>query len=135
MTATELQLEAGQRLRMLRNIYGYNIRKFAEILGIGETRLSQYELGARRIPLEVLAEVVNQTGINLNWLLLGDEKLLPHELFRLLIEKYSEQQDVIAKGSRRVPKDLLSKQTQFDKKDIELLSEDIAKFVKERLSS
>lgn len=66
-------MEIGDRLRFLREDKGLNQREFANLLGISQQNLSNYEKNKRDIP-ELVKIKLQQNGVNLNWLISGVEE-------------------------------------------------------------
>lgn len=64
----------GSRLRDLRLQLGYRKQDdFARMIGVSLPMLSHYEQGRYEIKNEVLKKIYEVTGVNLHWLLLGEE--------------------------------------------------------------
>ena len=66
-------MSIGDRLRLLRDDKGLNQGEFADLLGISQQNLSNYEKNKRDIP-ELVKIKLQQNGVNLNWLISGVEK-------------------------------------------------------------
>lgn len=60
----------GERLKKIREEKAYNQGEFAKFLGINQQSLSNYETNKRDIP-EKVKILLQQNGVNLNWLLTG----------------------------------------------------------------
>ena len=61
----------GKRLRDLRKKLGYNQKNFADLLGITERTLRNYEKG-NNLPSSLLTILIEKFNININWLLTGE---------------------------------------------------------------
>lgn len=60
-----------QRLTLAREFTNRSQRKFAEILGINQITLVNYELGKREPGFSLVKKIIEFTGVNPQWLLMG----------------------------------------------------------------
>jgi transcriptional regulator with XRE-family HTH domain len=59
----------GQRLRQLREAYGYNRRELAEQVAIDERHLMRYEQGESDVTADVLARIATTLGVSADYLI------------------------------------------------------------------
>ena len=57
------------RLRKYRDRYGYTQQYVADQLGVGKSTYTQYEIGSRRIPVDMLVRVAALYNVNMDELL------------------------------------------------------------------
>ncbi|WP_051548139.1 helix-turn-helix domain-containing protein [Sneathiella glossodoripedis] len=72
--------DIGVRLRAFRGLGGMNQKQFALSLGYNPTQYTNWETGARRIPVDMAIRLVERFGLTLDYIYLGDVSALPHEL-------------------------------------------------------
>lgn len=60
--------------RRIREIRGFDLTQaeFSRMLGVGQTQLSNYELGLSAPTLEVLLRLKKHSGKSIDWILMGD---------------------------------------------------------------
>lgn len=63
----------GQRMRETREKTGYSQGKFAAMLELSDRAYKNYELGKREPPLSVVAHFSSKFGVDLHWLVFGEE--------------------------------------------------------------
>ncbi len=61
------------RLRQIRESLGMTQEEFADALNISKPSVARYEAGSRHPGSDLLTVLLNKYGINLNWLLTGEE--------------------------------------------------------------
>ena len=61
--------------RRIREIRGFDLTQaeFGRMLGVGQTQLSNYELGLSAPTLEILLKLKAYSGRSVDWILTGDE--------------------------------------------------------------
>lgn len=64
-------LEAGKRIKVIRESYGYSQEEFAEKLCISRNHLAKIEVGLRSVTAELLLTVALFTGASLDYIVLG----------------------------------------------------------------
>ncbi len=91
-------VEVGKRIKSEREINGITREKFAELVGISATYLSQLELGQRHASLNTTIRIANILSLSLDYLIYGDSTI---EIDRTelveLINKASNKDLVILK--------------------------------------
>jgi len=62
--------------RRIREIRGFDLTQaeFSRMLGVGQTQLSNYELGLSAPTLEVLLRLKKHSGRSIDWILTDDSK-------------------------------------------------------------
>jgi transcriptional regulator with XRE-family HTH domain len=78
--------DIGKRIVMLREALGRNQVSFAQLVDISQPALANYEKGYRRPDLDKAVQIVNKTGVTLDWLYLGERAGLPQRLLALIAE-------------------------------------------------
>ena len=60
--------------RRIREIRGFDLTQaqFSRMLGVGQTQLSNYELGLSMPPPEILLRLKAHSGRSIDWILAGD---------------------------------------------------------------
>lgn len=83
----------GRRISALRKNMNYSQIEFAEMLFISRVYLSQIEIGQRKPSLDLIVDIANLTGADMNYLVLakGVPKTLKAEL-KTVIEVLSEME-------------------------------------------
>lgn len=77
---TSLQ-DIGDRLRLFRERWiGISQTDMAERYHMRQSRYSNWENGSRRPPLDFAFELYNDHGVTLDWLYLGRNETLPHNI-------------------------------------------------------
>ncbi len=72
--SVKLDLKAmGRRIREIRG-FDLTQSEFSQLLGVGQTQLSNYELGLSAPTLEVLLRLKKHSGKSVDWILTGDSK-------------------------------------------------------------
>lgn len=61
--------ELTARLRKYRDRYGYTQQEIADHLGVGKSTYTQYEIGSRRIPVDMLVRVAALYHISMDEML------------------------------------------------------------------
>lgn len=79
------------RIKALRTSLGLNGAQFAQLVGVTQPAMSNYESALRRPDLDVGIKIQARTGATLDWLYLGDRSGLPGRLLALLPD-LSEQE-------------------------------------------
>ncbi len=61
--------------RRIREIRGFDLTQaeFGRMLGVGQTQLSNYELGLSAPTLEILLKLKTYSGRSVDWILTGEE--------------------------------------------------------------
>lgn len=77
-------LDIARRLVALRDALDLNQGSFAQLVGISQPAMSNYEKGLRRPDLDVGIAIQLKTGVTLDWLYLGDRGSLPGRLLSTL---------------------------------------------------
>lgn len=72
--------EVGQRLRITRQALDLSQKMCATRVGVGTSAWSQYESGARVLPIVIAERVCAKFGCDMNWLYSGDHSNLPKDL-------------------------------------------------------
>lgn len=78
--------DIGRRLVALREALDMNQTAFGQLTGISQPALANYEKGYRRPEIDKAIQIVNRTGVTLDWIYLGDRSGLPHRLLVLVAE-------------------------------------------------
>ena len=68
-------VEAGKRVKMLRDSLGYTQEQFSQKIHVSRNYLSKLEIGTRQPSIDCLIEIAAVTGVTLDHLILG--KALP----------------------------------------------------------
>ena len=89
-------IEAGRRLKALREMLEMSQADLANKLGVSQKAISQWERGERDIPTTMLLKLHELTGVNLHWLLTGEGEPFAHptqedEEFEQLIKSIPHQ--------------------------------------------
>ena len=71
-------IEAGKRLKTLREMLDMSQTELADKLGVSQKAISQWERGERDIPTAILLKLHELTGVNLHWLLTGEGEPFTH---------------------------------------------------------
>jgi transcriptional regulator with XRE-family HTH domain len=79
-------VDIGRRVLMLREALGLNQSAFSRLVDISQPSLANYEKGFRRPELDKAIQIVNKTGVTLDWIYLGDRSGLPQRLLAQLEE-------------------------------------------------
>lgn len=79
-------VEIGKRIKNEREKNGITREKFAELIGISTTYLSQLELGQRTSSLNTTVKIANVLNISLDYLIYGNSavKINKNELIELI---------------------------------------------------
>lgn len=64
-----------ERLKILIDLLGFNIKQFSRQTGIPYRTLQNYLLGLREPTIENISKISTHLGINLNWLLTGEGEI------------------------------------------------------------
>ena len=64
--------DIGRRIAALRRVMKMNKTAFAELIGVSQPAVSQYENGVRRPELDVAQRIRMRTGVTLDWIYEGD---------------------------------------------------------------
>jgi transcriptional regulator with XRE-family HTH domain len=83
--------DIGKRIVLLREALGYGQGAFAQLTGLTQSGLSNYEAGTRRPEIDKAIQIVQKTGVTLDWIYLGDRAGLPQRLLAQLAELDSRQ--------------------------------------------
>lgn len=75
------------RLRAFREMLGLKQNEFAEHHNFSPTQYTNWETGARRIPIEKAALLEDRYGLSLDFIYLGRVRTLPHNLAVQLADK------------------------------------------------
>lgn len=78
--------DIGRRIVALREALEMNQTGFAQMTGIKQNALANYEAGTRRPDLDQAYKLVAKTGVTLDWVYLGDRSGLPQRLLALIEE-------------------------------------------------
>lgn len=76
--------DIARRLIALREALGYNQVGFAQLVGLSQPALSNYEKGFRRPDYDACLKIKIKTGATRDWILDGDRAGLPQELLMKL---------------------------------------------------
>ena len=79
-TALDSPKVVASRLKHARLALGLTQIQLTLVLGVSQSRWSQYETGLRRITIEIAVRLRNQFGIPLDWIYCGDSAMLPYRL-------------------------------------------------------
>lgn len=71
----------GDRLRIGREALGWSKAEMARQLKISDQRLATYEIGKRRLSPDILQLVFETTKIDAAYLVHGEKRLLPREIY------------------------------------------------------
>ncbi len=66
-----VDLEIRERIKKLREKYGYNKRDMADFLGMAPSTYSKYELGSNFFGMATLRRISGKLDISIDWLLCG----------------------------------------------------------------
>ena len=66
--------KVGQRMRLLRQTYGYTQDQAAEKLGIDRRHLSHIEKGTRGASVDLILRMASLYGVTVDYLLLGQDR-------------------------------------------------------------
>jgi transcriptional regulator with XRE-family HTH domain len=83
--------EIGERLRKLRRALGFSNTDFARMHNWGQTQLTNWETGHRRITVEAATKLRDRYQVTLDWIYLGVESSLPQNLVKSLAAIDSER--------------------------------------------
>jgi transcriptional regulator with XRE-family HTH domain len=78
-------LAIGLRLTVVRGALGINQAELCRRIKVDPPRWNQYELGHRRITLEVALRLRAVFGITLDWIYIGDPSSLPAKLHQQIL--------------------------------------------------
>ncbi|MCP4108354.1 MAG: helix-turn-helix transcriptional regulator [Desulfobacteraceae bacterium] len=70
----------GNRLRAFRSILEMSQKDFALMNNFNATQYTNWETGARRIPIQSAAQLEERYGLTLDFIYLGRLRTLPHNL-------------------------------------------------------
>lgn len=76
--------DIGSRVRKLRTHLRYSVKDFAALNGWGDTQLTNWETGHRRITVEAATKLRERYAVSLDWVYLGIESALPQNLAKAL---------------------------------------------------
>lgn len=76
--------DIGERIRRLRRTLGYSNTDFARLHNWGQTQLTNWETGHRRITVEAATKLRDRYQVTLDWIYLGVESSLPQNLAKSL---------------------------------------------------
>jgi Predicted transcriptional regulators len=76
--------DIGKRIVALREALGYNQAQFAELVGLTQPAMSNYEKGFRRPDIDSAIKIQLRTGATLDWLYMGKRDGLPAHLLEKL---------------------------------------------------
>lgn len=79
--------EMGERLAIARKAAGLSQVAFARRLGIGNSRLNNWESGRHSIPPDFVPKIYLETGITADWLFLAKPDQLPFAIYQKLFGK------------------------------------------------
>jgi transcriptional regulator with XRE-family HTH domain len=85
-------VDTGRRLTLLREVFGLSQTAFGKVVGLSQSRYSQYETGERLLPVQVAIAVSNEFGVTLDWLYTGEPNAMPMDLWRK-IRKLADEKD------------------------------------------
>lgn len=85
-----IAIQVGVRLKIARDASGMTQGDLARALGIGQMRLSNWELGKHWLPPKTAIRIFELLRIDSNWLFLGDPHRLPHEIFPYVVATWNE---------------------------------------------
>ena len=66
--------EIGQRMRLLRQTYGYTQDQAAELLEVDRRHLSHLEKGTRGASIDLLLRIADLYGVSLDMLVTGQDR-------------------------------------------------------------
>lgn len=78
-------VEVGLRLQIARRAAGLSQADLALALDIDAMRLSNWELGKYHLPAKFAFKIFQATGINADWLYLGNPRHLPADIYAKVI--------------------------------------------------
>lgn len=81
--------EISLRMKAVRRWTGLSQEKFAKQYKLGKSQWTQIE-GGNRIGIDAAITLVNEIGLTLDWIYLGDPARMPHDTLAELREKISE---------------------------------------------
>jgi transcriptional regulator with XRE-family HTH domain len=73
----DLQHDVARRLILSREAVGMEQQDFADLAGLSQPRLSQYETGTRMLTLRAAMMICERHLLTLDWLFRGDPSSLP----------------------------------------------------------
>jgi len=84
----------GERIREIRKGKGLTQIEFSKILGITQDKLSKYENGKVKVPIEILLKISEEFNISLDWLLKGKGPKICEKIFKFDEEIYTIAQNL-----------------------------------------
>lgn len=82
----------GLRIMRLRESHGVKQADFARMIGVKPQELFAWESGERRPSIAKALPLVEQFGVTLDWLFLGDPSNLPHRVAQVLLKPSPERE-------------------------------------------
>lgn len=84
--------QVGARVQRLRESLGQKQADFARVIGVKPQELFAWESGERRPSIAKAQPMVEQFGVTLDWLFLGDASNLPHRVAQMLLKPTPERE-------------------------------------------
>ncbi|BBB91795.1 MAG TPA: helix-turn-helix transcriptional regulator [Methylomusa anaerophila] len=94
ITDTDIYIQFGKRLANVRQDKGLSQNEFAKVLGIPQSTYAGYEVGKRKIPLELIERVANALEVSSTFLIAGKDVSPP------IADPYTPQEQTIIKKYR-----------------------------------
>jgi len=68
-----LKKEVGERLKQWRTQKGLTQQELAQLLNVSRSTIASWEIGRTEIPYKALKKLKEEFGLDLNWLISGEE--------------------------------------------------------------
>lgn len=80
-----------ERLRSVRDVYGFSAKDFAERAGIDPKRYYNWENGKDRISIDGASQLKREYGLSLDFIYDGNVDMLPHKIAVALSSKPAQR--------------------------------------------
>jgi transcriptional regulator with XRE-family HTH domain len=70
-----MTVDINERLKKIIDVNGMNLTEFSEVTKIPYRTLQNYVYGKRPLKVDALIKICIQTGVNLNWFLIGEGEM------------------------------------------------------------
>lgn len=102
-------VQAGRRLRAVREALGWGQERFADEIGVTRTALANWEGGTRLPDVLAMVRLFRKLGVTLEWIYAGEVRHLEYDLAQQLIERAAALNAVVGAPTAEWPMEVATR--------------------------